>query len=491
MISDGQARALLEECEATAGRPLHKLRSQLASSHDTLGALWELVTLHVATGLGQGVEHEPSDGTPDVLVDLPRIGRFWIEATHIGWPEREASETISEFIRWMRLELKSRHDIDPILYDIRCDPPTTNSNAVIPDEHTWARLRRSEEWLALANDARQRPKLAVSTVLTGGFSAKVTIRFHDKPRKSLTSGYLNPKIIKSIRDHPVWRALRSKASQARTWKLEDPIVVCIGSSLSVSLFDSLQNLAPGPEAAVYGALHDTSTWHTINQHNLLRDTSGSSYQVKGAERISAVVLVSIEDSKERAWYRRDHNRVARAKFILNPQARYPLSEEQIRALASLNFNQFPYGPQWETWPEPSRRDWKNPERIMERSEPGKVITCSPGSDGSLSLQIPVEDVTKLLAGVESVEGLLSSIRRVRADRHLSALPPLERAEVVPGDPKQRKGATLKLTFGAPKPPVVQAVRTSTVGEQHNLSTETEAPHQPEIRTEPGDDSEVH
>lgn len=103
MISDGQARALLEECEAAAGRPLHKLRSQLASSHYTLGALWELVTLNVATGLGPGVEHEPDDGTPDVLVDLPGIDRFWIEATHIGWPERDASETISKFIDWMRL----------------------------------------------------------------------------------------------------------------------------------------------------------------------------------------------------------------------------------------------------------------------------------------------------------------------------------------------------------------------------------------------------
>jgi len=70
MISDGQARALLEECEAAAGRTLHKLRSQLDNSHDTLGALWELVTLNVATGLGHEVEHEPDDGTPDVLVDL-------------------------------------------------------------------------------------------------------------------------------------------------------------------------------------------------------------------------------------------------------------------------------------------------------------------------------------------------------------------------------------------------------------------------------------
>lgn len=488
MISDGQARAMLEEWEAAAGRPLHKLRSQLASSRDTLGALWELVTLNVATALGPGVEHEPDDGTPDVLVDLPGIDRFWIEATHIGWPERDASETISKFIDWMRLELKKRLGIDPNLYDIRCDPPTVNANAVIPGEHTWAALRRSQAWLGFVEEVGERPKRAVATVLTEPFSAKVTVSFYDRPQRGLTSGYLSPRVVRTIRDHPVWSALRSKASQARAWKLEDPIVVCIGSSLSVSLFDSLQNFAPGPEAAVDGALYDTSKWHMIAQHNLLRDTSGSNYQVRGADRISAVILVSIEDRKGLAWCRRDHNRIARTKFVLNQQARYPLSEAQLRALAPMDFNRFPYGPQWETWPEPSRREWRNPERIMKRSEPGKFITYAPGSDGSLNLHIPTEDLTKLLAGVEGVEGLLESIRGVHAGRRLSALPPLERAEVIPGDPKQRKGATLKLTFGAPNAPVVQSMRQAPKAVQQEPATDLTPAEQTDVRPEPGGDS---
>jgi hypothetical protein len=488
MISDGQAKALLEECEAAAGRPLHRLRSQLASSHDTLGALWELVTTNVATGLGPGVEHEPNDGTPDVLVDLPGIDRFWIEATHIGSPEREASKTISNFIDWIRLELKRRHGIEPNLYDIRCDPLTVHANAVIPDEHTWAGLRRSQEWLAFAEKVRERPKTAVATVLSGGFSAKVTVTFHSQPHKYLTAGYRSPNVVKTVRDHPVWSALRSKASQARAWKLEDPIVVCIGSSLSVSLFDSPQNFAPGPEAAVAGALYDTSKWHMGAQHNVLRDTSGADYRVKGADRISAVILVSIEDKKTLDWYRHDHHRIARTKFVINQQARYPLSEAQLRALATLNFNKFPYGPQWETWPEPSRREWKSRERIMKRSEPGKVITYVPRPDGSLDLYIPTEALTKLLAGVEGIEGLLESIRGVYADKQLSALPPLERAEVVPGDPKQRKGATVKLTFGVPRPPVIQAMRQVTGTGQQKPETDTPLAEQSDVRPEPGGES---
>lgn len=458
MISESQARALIEECEAAAGRPLQKLRAQLANSHDTLGALWELVTLNVAMGLGTGVEHEPNDGRPDVLVGMPGVGRFWIEATHISWPERDASEIISRFIDWIRSELKRSHGIVPNSYDIRCDPLTFHSNAVIPDENTWAELRRAPEWVAFAEKIRERSARVVATTLSGNFSAKVTVSFYSRPHKGLSSGYQCPKVVKSISDHPVWSALRSKARQARSWRIDEPIVVCIGSSLSVTLFDSLPSVAPRPEAVVKGALYDTSKWHTIAQHNILRETSGASFQVKGSDRISAVILVSIEDSKEFALYRRNYNRIARAKITLNQQARFPLSEAQIRAIASMDFNRFPYGPQWETWPTPTRSEWRSSERIMKRSEPGKVVSYAPGLDGSLELQIPAEDMTKLLAGLESIEVLLERIRGVHADKSLSALPPLERAEVIPGDPIQRKGAILKLTFGAPKPPVVQVVQ---------------------------------
>lgn len=312
------------------GRRLNGLRSQLRGSHNILGGLWELVTLHTALQLGKGVDHEPSEGRPDVQVDLPSTGRFWIEATHVAWPEREASETIAQFIAWVRVELKRRHAVEPNLYEIRVDPPSLHKETVIPAEHTWAHLRRTPEWRAFAEEVKRNATRAVVGELPSPFSARVTIQRYEKPSRYLSSGYLSPKAIKRISDHPVWSALRTKAEQARGWKLPDPLVVCIGSSLSVSLFDSMQAFAPGPEAAVAGALYDTSKWHGIHQHNILRDTSGECYQVLGADRVSAVVLVSIEDRKELPWYRQDHNRIARTKVILNDKARYTLTESQLQ-----------------------------------------------------------------------------------------------------------------------------------------------------------------
>lgn len=458
MISEGQAQALLAECEQSLGKQLKGLRAQLSKSGNTLGALWELITLYAAVQLGDGVGHEPRDGMPDVLVDLPQVDQFWIEATHIGWREREASGIIAEFIDWIRRELKRRHGLEPHVYDIRVDPPSLQEDVRIEPKHTWAHLRKSDEWKRFVAEVRRREQRTVSTQLPPPSLARISIQHYDKPQRYLSSGFVIPKTIQEVSDHPVWSALRSKAKQAQRWKLEDPLVVCIGSSLSVSLFRSLESFAPGAEAAVEGALYDTSKWHPIIQHNVLRDTSGQCYQVPGATRISAVILVSIEDKVDLSPYPPDHNRIAETKIIVNQRARYPLSIDQVHAIDRMDFNAFPYGPQWETWPEPSRVEWKNQDRIMQRTEPGKKVRCSEGHDGSFDLYIPVEDLTKSLAGIGNLEGLVESIRRIRADRRLSQIPPLTRAEVIPGDPKQRKASELKLTFGVPTPPLVQAVK---------------------------------
>src|SRR5678815_1130104 len=116
MISEAQARHLLETCEELSGRPLEDLRKRLARHKDVLGALWELIVLYTSSRLG-AVTHEPSDSVPDVLLHtrtlllrllnrfLGRRSSIWIEATHITWGPRTASSEILNFIDWIRNEL--------------------------------------------------------------------------------------------------------------------------------------------------------------------------------------------------------------------------------------------------------------------------------------------------------------------------------------------------------------------------------------------------
>jgi hypothetical protein len=457
MISERQAIALLDDCEAYLGRRLDGLRAMLGKSDDTLGALWELVVLHKVIQLGAGIDHEPSEGQPDVAVGVAEVPRFWIEATHLRSAQREAAGQIDAFIRWMRRDLRERHQVDPGAVEIRVEGLSPRSDPDVGSEHLWASLRSSSEWKELVGSLRQGNPGRFECVLPAPFQARIEVKLQSKPQEYLSSSYPMPRVVDRINEHPIWSALRTKGKQASAWKLGGPLVVCIGSSLDGTILKTA-GFGPGAEAALSGALSDTSKWHPMHQHNYLRDTSGKRYQVHGAKRISAVVLVSIEDPVQLHWLRRDNNRVAKTRLVVNPDAMYPLLPSQVQLLQGVDWNSFPYGPQWETWPAPQGRARKDPRRIASRSEPGKVVSMRPKQDGSFELLLPAEDLTKVLGGVEGIEKLLESVRGVHASAHLARLPPLVAAEVVPGDPKLRKASMLKLTFASPLDPLVQVLR---------------------------------
>ena len=227
-----------------------------------------------------------------------------------------------------------------------------------------------------------------------GFRLSIKVQVLDSALEQSHSSYPAPRLIQRITDHPIYKSLKSKATQAKKWNLRDPLVVCIGSSLSVSLL-GLRGPQDVPiEATIWAALHDTSKWPMIRRYNILRDSSQKRYRVNGANRISAVLVVSIENEPAAAFVRK-HDRRAVCNLYLNEEARYPLSQEQIVLVRNLNFNVIPYGPQWETWQPQGRRER---ERVDDRSEPGKTLTWRPLSDGSFELTIPTQDICRLLAG---------------------------------------------------------------------------------------------
>ena len=173
MISEEQARALLRECERRVGRELRDLRARLGKSQYPLGALWELVTLYVSSETGE-VDHEPAGSMPDVLLccdslqsglftqllrrapawfrRLPWIARrrsaIWIEATHIQWPEKSASEHIGRFIMWIRSQFRELGLNDRRRINIRVEGPSQGEDLQVPLENEWASLRKTSEWRA-------------------------------------------------------------------------------------------------------------------------------------------------------------------------------------------------------------------------------------------------------------------------------------------------------------------------------------------------------
>ena len=445
---------MIEECEGRIGRTLDGLRKQLLWSDNTLGALWELIVLHACMQLGPGVDHEPAQATPDIVLNLPGVEPFAVEATHIDWPDREEQELRHKFIDWVRSCLQKR-GVDPSSFDPHLGPSDPSVNhEIIPHEHLWKGLLRTDAWASVV-DASARPPQKIEVDLPLPFRAKLTIEFTGVAKDGLSAGFRAAGSIERVADHPVYAALRSKADQARNWKREEPLVVCIGSSLS-PLFP-IGESRPGAEAAVAAALMNTSQWPIIEQLNRLRDGSGKDYRVRGAERISAVVLTSIEDP-HLGWPRQTHTRVAVSRPLLNPNAAFPLTKAQLTALAKLNLNLVPYGPQWETWRAPTSSAWKDPSRIMNRNEPGKRISYGDGGRDGFTLQFAAEDLVRLLAGLDPEKGLRESIEGIHAGGRLRGRPIITSIELVPGDAKQRKADMVKVTFVRRPEPLVQGLK---------------------------------
>lgn len=459
MISEQQARAMLTACETKLDRRLERLRDQLESSDNTLAALWELIVLHAALQIGDGIDHEPRDACPDVLFRMTGVEPFALDATHIGWPDREERDLRLKFIEWVRTELEQHHRIDPTSVDIRLDPTDRQQNAkILAPSHGWNLVFKTTGWKAIADAARRTPPQHVTVDLEPPFHARLRVNFTGLASRGVRSGMAYPQTIRRVSDHPVYAALRGKADQARkTWQLEEPLVVCIGSSLATSLFPMSEN-HPSAEAAVRAALTNTSQWSMAQQHNVLRDTSGKDYRVRGADRISAVILVSIESPVQLAWPPPKYERVAKARFCLNEAARFPLSSAQRDALLRIRFDHVAYGPQWETWPAPSASRWKDPSRIMNRREPGKTVSYSPRSDGTFDLEIAAEDLVMLLAGQGAQTEVLEAIEGLRVGGQLRMHPRIASISLVRGDAKVREPDRIKLTFDHAAPPLLQGVK---------------------------------
>jgi len=457
MISEEQARALLEYCEQQVGRPLEQLRARLLAHEDALGTLWELIVLHTASLIAD-VDHEPGEAVPDVLVKsrasssrwldrlLDRFNRYrnslWLEATHVRWAPGEAADKVNAFINWIRNDLRQA-GASPGSHDLRVLDPDDKTEIDIPRKEGWALLGRDPEWQAFRRKAVSEPSTQLEIVKPGGMSCRVVLSPKPPGRHRAVSSFTAPRVIRSISDHPIYKAIKNKARQAKEWNTRRrPVVLCIGSTLSTGLFGAQHSLEVSTEAAVLAALYDTSKWHPIHQHNVLRDTSGRRYRPSGVSRVAAVIVVSVEYRHE--IFRRTNTRRAVSRIYVNEGARVPLRPAEIQLLHELDFNSIPYGPQSENWPAQGRRTRAIQNR---RREVGKNMVYRPTPDGGFEVELPAEDLSRLLSGQIDIQTLLHSYAVRELELALSKAPPILGARFVEGDSMRRIAPRVCLQFG--------------------------------------------
>lgn len=483
MLYENQVHGFLEHCEAKISRKLSKLRSDLGAE-DKHGALWELITLYIASKVSD-VDHEPREATPDVLVSPAIGGEFWIEAKHVKSRGSKHSEHLSRLSSWLSSELK-KQNVDATSFLWHFDelpeepatpalppPPRTNllirligrirgaqklavsahehdkgvsksrkSPIVLPPTKAWKNLKRTKEWNAFVEDLRLK-KVTKFDAKTSGFSCRFTAEPRGNPHGYLISNHAALQ-IDEFNVHPVYRSIKDKASQAKKWKIgEAPLVVCIGSTDELGFLELGDSEKVTAIDAATAALHDADVARQIpctsrNVRSLVRKL-----RVSGSGRISAVLLVSVEDRSLGVLM--GSERTARPRLVINHQAAWPLSDAQRRLLESLPFDAIQFANDAES--QIGHRNRKN----RKRANHGKKTLNMPGHDeANTEIIIPEQDFLWVLAG----KAKLFDVLRNYDCEHLAPMfeeePPLVDITRVPGNPEAGEPDRIRIVVGKPR-----------------------------------------
>lgn len=440
MLAEYQVHAFLELCEQRVGRPLDRLRSSLASGRK-FGALWELVTLYVASKVTT-VDHEPNDACPDVLLDPRGVDRMWLEARFAESRVGKATSKLSEFALWVHRQLM-KSSVDASDWHLRIDGVSAGKDPVLPATQEWKSITRTSEWQEFVGSLRRGS--AHSLVLaTEGFSSIVRATLSPNPNGHVSSGFAVPTTVDSVRRHPAYVATKAKAEQAKGFEIaDDPLVVCIGVTQESGFFGTKFYPNVGAEEAVLAALHDTQKWTAIQQANLVPRTEGKKHRVAGSGRISGVLLVSIEDRPLGVMM--GFERRAEARYVPNQQADFPLSGSQQRMVLSLPFGSIKFaGDGVVHWAVAQRgSDYRS-------HDTGKQLGMAFGSDGSLTLTIPEQDLMRILTGKATPTEVFKKYGNESVLKALEKEPPIQRIEHIPGDAESQIPHRVEIQFGPPR-----------------------------------------
>lgn len=419
MLKEEQAAELLRRCEATVGRRLSQARGNLRNARTRAEAVWELLLLEAAAGIGP-VEYETPGGGPDIRLELPTGRWVSIEVTYVH-PRFEEDESRSRLVtRWIydaAKDLVGPHtpEIDCQFYGDKTNP--AGPRRTLPAEHQRKEFLKSAPVQQFLCALRERPGEAHEVVHN-----EYTVTLKARPWRAKTEGIVfsggtPPELPRIAKEHAAFRAVRRKIEQH---KLDEPHIVCLGSDVSSALELRHMGTAIPLEQALAAA-------------------------VSQSRRLSGILVAKI--GSESAGGLGQWIQVARAKAFPVHGCRHPLTDEEWRFILQLNLNKWMY-----TFAL-ARRELAPEHRRPKVTGP---LGWSGSKRGTMKLQIPAPVLVNVLAGrkrlLDEYGGSTDTFGRSVLDR-LEAGWSVVGCEFKAGNLEQGEASSVFLELAPPHEPV--------------------------------------
>jgi hypothetical protein len=327
-------------------------------------AVWELLVIEAASGLGS-IEYEPHPGaSPDVRLRINQGRAIWLEAAYLYprfWDEERRSDAVA---RWLFAETE-RRGFPSGTIRLRFDgAPRSPAGYVriLPKLHDQALLLKHPTLIRffdeILSDRDKDRTCALSPY-------SISLAYSPKTSPYSMGGGLVQESATAVSEHAVYRTLKAKAQQHDV--AGPPRVICIGSDQSPSL-SSLNGPGTGRPSSREAAVA------ALSQH----------------PSVSCAFIVTIRNVPGNFG---QIERQARGQVIINPIARDQLTQHEVQSLCSMDFNRWTY-----TYPLPK---WESDNPQTQRRRVSGRLTCRLGGI-SVKIEIPTDVVVDALAGKTSV-----------------------------------------------------------------------------------------
>lgn len=469
MISEHQAQILLKRCEERLGKRFDDLRQKLREQRDTKAWLWELILLTTASDVAT-CEYEMGEAMPDVYFCPKNCKPLWLEAAYIT-PQGVSDEKIlKDFCEWIRKNISASPSDDNNLPIIRLEPIACEVKFTPPDRDSWSGLPYNESWRKFRKEWADGERQIRWIPDCGNVRVEIQGVTNDG---IFSTSWPVPNLPNHPSFHPVYKAIRKKAEQAKNWVERghgyNPLVVYIAVSEGLSHVDPMSPNAVSLRNAVYSALIDprkcspleminsAGSWPSRRRNHKIDPTrplprnwslTGPSLRVSGSRLISGVVVVKYEH--QFSLYGQRRGKAASVEAFRNPHSDYPLSEDQESALTHLDFNKINYGPGWEAWHSVvGKGKPRTKERLRRRG--GKIVHRHL-ANGAFSIEIPSVLLTRILGGdctVQSAfDGYSSDIMSL-TKKALDQGQIIDHVEYLAESASDREESRIQITYSAP------------------------------------------
>lgn len=420
------------------------------------------------------VDHEPHQGSPDIVIGLPDENRIFFECAWVTPSGGATQDRVRYFIDWVRKQVLGRYPgmhLNLIVEPINRDAPVS-----APPEHEWKSITRLPAWNAFidALGTARRPAFD----LDGERNLRIIVENRASGSTVFTSGpVLNTP--QHPEDHPIYRAIREKAKQANRWRSQggayDPLILVIGADEGLTYIDPMGCGAVTLRQAVYSALlhkdvdtitryNSAGSWPSRKprpvKHQVRNwDLCGPRIRVNKSHLIGAVAVVLFKDSMEFLCARRC--RQATVSIFPNPDPQASFCEDDLRRTTRcLDLNRVEYTSSRECWEFDPDPDTTVPAS-RSRKRGGTLVTGGGTLSMPAKFEIPATILHRILAGdlqANKAWASYSSDVGAKLGEALRLGREIVNVEFVPTSPLSREEPRVRIEFGPPQPALIRVPR---------------------------------